>query len=201
MANMLLPDEEKTPPTFPVVCIGGSAGSLSAFVDILKQIPAKPGMAIVIVSHRAQEESGRLLLLLASATSMEVVEVTEGMVLEPNRIFVAPPHREITTDGVALRLAAVTQYHGWPTLVSEFLFSLASMCASRVIAIIVSGAGHDGSSALAAVKQAGGSTFAQSDARHVDMPQAAVDTNHVDHLLTARQIGSHLASMSAQLRA
>jgi chemotaxis response regulator CheB len=198
---MLLPDEEPTPPTFPVICIGGSAGSLSAYIDILRQMPAKPGMAIVIVSHRALGESGRLLVLLARATSMEVVEVTEGMLLEPNRIFVAPPHREITTDGVALRLAGVTQYHGWPTLLSEFLFSLASTCSSRGIAIIVSGVGHDGSSALAAVQEAGGSTFAQSDASHLEMPQTAVDANHVDYVLTARQIGRHLASLSANLAA
>jgi two-component system, chemotaxis family, CheB/CheR fusion protein len=129
-----------------------------------------------------------------------VVEVTEHILLKPNRVFVVPPHREITTDGVVLRLAGLTKYHGWPTVISEFLFSLASMCASRGIAIIVSGTGHDGSTALAAVKEAGGSTFAQSDASYPNMPRAAVDTNHVDYLLTARQIGRHLASLPAPSR-
>ncbi len=127
---------------------------------------------------------------------MEVVEASEGMPLAPGRVFVAPPHREITTDGVVLRVSVgSTNCYGRPTLISDFLFSLASRCNSRAIAIIASGAGNDGSGALAAVKNAGGSTLAQSDAHHPDMPQAAMDTLQVDYALTAREIGKYLASL------
>lgn len=201
VAKVLLPDGEKIPPNFPVVCIGGSAGSLFAYVDILREIPAKAGVAIVIVSHRALGDAGRLIKLLAKATCMEVVEVTDGILLEPGRIFVAPPQREISTDGVALRLSeSAPSKHGWPTLISDFLFSLASQCTSRTIVIIVSGMGYDGSGALAAVKQAGGWTFAQSDASYSSMPQAAIDTNCVDFVLRANEIGRYLASLNTHLR-
>ena len=192
------PDQKKTYPIFPIVCIGGSAGSLGAYVDILRQIPTKVGMAIVIISHRALNDRGRLVTLLAKATRMEVVEADNGMLLEPDRIFVAPPHREITTDGVTLRVAVgLTENHGWPTLISDFLFSLASMCNSRAIAIVVSGMGYDGSVALAAVKRQGGWTLAQSDAEWLDMPQAAINTSHVDLVLSANEIGKYLASLGA----
>src|SRR5215469_2166355 len=197
---MLLSDEGETPPIFPVVCIGGSAGSLSAYIKILRQIRVNVGMAVVIVSHRPMGDSGQFVALLAKTTHMEVIEVTDGMLLERGRIFVAPPHREITTDGVTLRLGVgLAENHGWPTLISQFLFSLASTCASRAIAIIVSGAGHDGSCALAAVKNGGGWTLAQSDAEYLDMPQAAIDTNHVDFVLRADEIGKYLASLNAHL--
>lgn len=173
MADMLLLGEKKPPPIFPIACIGGSAGSLPAYIDILRQMPAKSGMAFVIVFHRALDETGRLLTLLANVTHMEVVEVTDGMLLEPDRIFVAPPHTQIATDGVALRLAvSLAKYRGWPALISEFIFSLAIMCTSRAMAIIVSEMGYDGSGALAADKRRGGRTFAQSDACFLYMPQA-----------------------------
>ena len=134
--HMLLSDEGETPPIFPVVCIGGSAGSLSAYIKILRQIRVNVGMAVVIVSHRPMGDSGQFTALLAKTTHMEVIEVTDGMLLERGRIFVAPPHREITTDGVALRISVgLTENHGWPTLISRFLFSLASSCTSRAIAI------------------------------------------------------------------
>lgn len=97
--------KKKTSPIFPVVCIGGSAGSLAAYVDILKQIPPQFGMAIVIISHRAPNDGGRFITLLAKVTQMDVVEANDGMVIEPNRIFVAPARGEVTTDGMALRLA------------------------------------------------------------------------------------------------
>ena len=198
---MLSSDQEKTRSIFPIVCIGGSAGSLGAYTDILTQIPAKAGMAIVIIAHRGANEGGRIVTLLAKATQMEVVEANKGMLLEPGRIFVAPPQRAITTDGVALRVAmGLTKNHGWPTLISDFMFSLASMCTSRAIAIVVSGMGHDGSGALAAVKKQGGRTVAQSDAEWLDMPQSAIDTSHVDLVLSASEIGRYLASLSAHLR-
>lgn len=197
---MLLRDESKTPPFFPIVCIGGSAGSLSAYIDILGQMPLNAGVAIVVVSHRAMDDTG-LIPLLAKATHMEVVEVTDGMLLTPGYIFVTPPHREATTDGVFLKLAAgLTKHHGWPTLISQFLFSLANTCTERAIAIIVSGLGFDGSCALAAIKDAGGWTLAQSDAEDLDMPQAAIDTDQVDFVLRSKEIGKYLASVSAHLR-
>jgi chemotaxis response regulator CheB len=198
---MLIPDSNKTPPIFPVVCIGGSAGSLIAYIDILREMPAKARVAIVIVSHRATEDAGRLIALLGKATLMDVVEATDGMPLEPGRVFVAPPQKEITTDGLTLRISeGVPHNYGWPTLIGDFLFSLATMCSSRAIVIIVSGMGHDGSGALAAVKQAGGWTFAQSDASYPGMPQAAIDTKHVDFVLRADEIGRYLASLSAHLQ-
>jgi two-component system CheB/CheR fusion protein len=201
MANMPLPAEHSPPGIFPVVCIGGSAGSLRAYRDILGQMPINAGLAIVIVSHRAIDNAHLFVPLLAKMTHMEVVEVTDEVLLEPGYIYVAPPHRDITTDGVVLRLAAgLAKNQGWPTLISGFLFSLASTCSTRAIAIIVSGAGFDGSCALAAIKKGGGWTLVQSDAEYLDMPQAAVDTNHVDFVLRSKEIGSYLASLSEHLR-
>lgn len=198
---MRLSSENSPPGVFPVVCIGGSAGSLRAYRDILGEMPINAGIAIVIVSHRAIDYADRLVPLLAKMTRMEVVEVTDEVLLEPGHIYVTPPHRDISTDGVVLRLAAMpTHTYGWPTVISGFLFSLASTCRTRAIAIIVSGAGFDGSCALGAIKKKGGWTLAQSDAEYGDMPQAAVDTKHVDFVLRSREIGSYLASLSEHLR-
>lgn len=198
---MLSPHETQTSTGFPVVCIGGSAGSFRAYQDILGEMPINAGLAIVIVSHRAIDDADRLVPLLANMTHMEVVEVTDEVILEPGHIYVTPPHREITTDGVVLRLAASpTKNQGWPTVISGFLFSLASTCSSRAIAVIVSGLGRDGSCALAAIKDNGGWTLAQSDPEFLGMPQAAVDTNHVDFVLRSKEIGSYLASISEHLR-
>ena len=37
--------------TFPVVCVGGSAGGLDAYIRLLQNLPADMGVAIVIVNH------------------------------------------------------------------------------------------------------------------------------------------------------
>ena len=197
---MLVPFQGEKSPSFPVVCIGGSAGSLAAYTDILRLVPAEAGLAIVVVSHRPIEDAKQFVQLLAKAAQMEVVEVTDGMPLKSGRVFVAPAHREMRTDGLVLRLGiGLTQHYGWPTVISDFILSMADKCASRAIAIIVSGMGHDGSSALPAIKEAGGWTVAQSDAGCMAMPQAAIRTNNVDLFLRAQEIGKYLASLSAHL--
>ena len=42
---------------FRVVCLGGSAGGLQAYMDILRRLPANTGMAFVIAPHRAREDA------------------------------------------------------------------------------------------------------------------------------------------------
>jgi chemotaxis response regulator CheB len=195
---MPLPDGSKDPPTFPIVCIGGSAGSLPAYGEILRQLPSDAGFAIVVVSHR--RDAGHLVPLLARFARMKVVEATDGVLLESGCVFVTPSSRGITTDGAVLNLDAGPQKtHGWPTVISEFLFSVASSCRSRGIAIIVSGMGYDGSPALSAIKAQGGWTLAQSDPQYSGMPQAAIDTNQVDFVVTSEEIGKYLAFLSAHI--
>ena len=76
---------------FRVVCLCGSAGGLQVYMDILRSLPADTGMAFVVAPHRALENAHLLPQLLATVTKMPVVEVEEGMRLEPNRVFVMPP--------------------------------------------------------------------------------------------------------------
>lgn len=36
---------------FPIVCVGGSAGGLDAYIRLLKNLPADMGVAIIMVNH------------------------------------------------------------------------------------------------------------------------------------------------------
>src|SRR5438874_13470305 len=74
-----------------VVGIGASAGGLEAFAQLLTALPADTGMAFVVVQHLAPAHDSLLSELLGKATKMPVVEVTQGMTLRPNRVFVIPP--------------------------------------------------------------------------------------------------------------
>ncbi len=178
---------------FGVVCFAGSAGALQAYREILGNLRPDTGMAFVIVSHRGRGDSAPLLFLLRGWTAMPVVEVLNGMLLEPNRIFVSPAHAELSTDGIRLYLRVAPEARGWPVLVTVFLRSLARQCGSRATAAILSGRGNDGVAALGALKAGGGATYAQGDAEYDSMPMSAVATGNVDFVLTAAGIGRHLS--------
>ena len=181
---------------FRVVCLGGSAGGLEAYVSILHALPADTGMAFVIAPHRALENAGLLPQILERATTMPVLEVKEGMRLEPDRVFVMPPRVELTMADGVFHLRTTARPPGWPKTINIFLCSLAETTGPRAVAVILSGLDGDGSAALGAIKAAGGLTFAQSDAAYESMPRTAVETGHIDHLLPAAEIAKALLMLS-----
>src|SRR5664280_1088781 len=75
---------------FPVVGIGASAGGLEAFTRLLHDLPANTGLAFVLVQHLDPSHKSVLTELLARATSMPVIEASEGMTLAPDSVYVIP---------------------------------------------------------------------------------------------------------------
>jgi len=73
-------------PSFPVVGIGASAGGLAAFEAFFSGMPADvdPGMAFVVVQHLASDHKIILSDLIRRYTRMQVFEVVDGMVAQPN---------------------------------------------------------------------------------------------------------------------
>ena len=194
---MGLPIGRRSAHTFRIVCFGGSAGALHAYVAILNRLPRDTGMAFVVIAHTSREFPDLLRLALSPATTMPVINVEHGMRLSPNRVFVMPPGVEMTLAGDSLELRSVPDRHGWPTCISVFLRSLAQSAGTRAVAVILSGDDADGSSAIGAIRDAGGVTFAQADAPHSGMPDAAVATGCVDFVLPSSEIAGGLLALAA----
>src|SRR4029079_13141999 len=76
---------------FSIVGIGASAGGLEAFTQFLNALPADTGMAIILVQHLSPRHQSALPELLAGSTRMPVIQVTEGLEIEPNHVYVMPP--------------------------------------------------------------------------------------------------------------
>ena len=81
-----------TEQTFPVVGVGASAGGLSAYTKLLKNLPVDTGMAFVLVQHLDPKHLSMLPELLGRATLMPVVEIKDGTRVEPNHVYVMPPN-------------------------------------------------------------------------------------------------------------
>src|ERR1017187_5844545 len=91
-------------PQFPVVGIGASAGGLEACTALLKALPVNPGMAFVVVQHLDPHHESILHKLLSKTTEMPVMQVEDGMVLEPNHVYVIPPNKDMAVRERTLRL-------------------------------------------------------------------------------------------------
>ena len=82
------------PKKFPIVCVGGSAGGHDAYVTLVKNPSADLGVAIVIV-HHMQKAITVLPQILPRFTKMPVDLITEGLPIQPNRVFIIPANCDL----------------------------------------------------------------------------------------------------------
>ena len=160
---------------FPIVCVGGSAGGLDAYIRLLQNLPADMGVAIVIVNHITLFPT-RLHEVLPRFTSMPVELITENLVIEPNHVFIIPSNCDLHVDGEVSQLKPISKPRGWPDVITVFLKSLTECWDGKLIAVIVSGYDGDGAAALCGIKEVGGITIAQKldTASQPDMPESAI---------------------------
>ncbi len=180
---------------FPIVGIGASAGGLEACRHLLDALPAGNGMAFILVQHLDPNHESMMVDLLAGQTSMTVCQVTDGMPVERDHLYVIPPGAYLSAGSGVLHLTEPQARHGARLPFDFLLNSLADEYGERAICVILSGTGADGSLGLKAVKSKGGYIIAQSpdEAAYDGMPRSAIATGMVDRVLTVAQIPETLA--------
>lgn len=191
--------EKQTAKNFPVVCVGGSAGGLDAYTRLLSNLPADLGAAIVIVNHQ-RKFATFLHQILPKFTTMPVELISEGVELEPNKVFIIPSGRDLHLINGKLRLKPISKPRGWPDVITVFLRSLTKNWDGKIIAVIVSGYDGDGADALFGIKNIGGITIAQKpDTAGVpDMPESAIKTGCIDFILPPESIAGQIRKIADQ---
>ena len=182
---------------FPVVCVGGSAGGLDAYIRLLKQLPADMGVAVVIVNHITLMPT-QLHQVLPRFSRMPVELITDELLIQPDRVYISPANRDLHVDGEVFHLAPISKPRGWPDVITVFLRSLTQFWDGPLIAVIVSGYDGDGAAALSGIKQVGGITMAQrlDTATQPDMPESAIASGCIDFVLSPEDIAREIVRIA-----
>ena len=146
----------KVEAAFPVVAIGASAGGLDAFRTLLTALPAKSSMAFILVQHLDPSHTSMMVELLSPCASMPVLEAGEGTRLQPGHIYIGPPGRYLAVRDGTVHHSRPTATKGVRMPIDFLLQSLAEKLGERVVCLILSGTGTDGSVGAKAIKEAGG---------------------------------------------
>jgi two-component system, chemotaxis family, protein-glutamate methylesterase/glutaminase len=182
---------------FPVVCVGGSAGGLDAYIRLLQNLPADMGVAIVIVNH-VRTLATLLHEILPRYTTMPVNLITERLDIMPNHVFIIPEQRDLHVLNEEFRLKPISKPRGWPDVITVFLRSLTNNWDGKLIAVIVSGYDGDGAEALCGIKAVGGITIAQKPetAKQPDMPESAIASGCIDFILSPEDIAKEIVRIA-----
>jgi two-component system CheB/CheR fusion protein len=169
----------------------------------LDALPAKCGMAFILVQHLDPTHESMMVDLLAGHTSMTVLQATDGMPIKRDHLYVIPPGTYLSVEHSALHLTQPHARRGARLPFDFLLNTLATDCGSRAIAVILSGTGADGSGGLNAISESGGLVIVQDpdEASHDGMPRNAILTGLVDLVLPVAKIPGALGKDRPRLAA
>lgn len=186
--------------TRPVVGVGASAGGLEAFTQLLAHLPADTGMVFLLVQHLDPRQESHLANILAKVTVMPVLEATNGLLVQPNHVYVIPPNSIMVFAHGVLHLTPRSEGSGLHLPVDALFRSLAEDQQQRAIGVVLSGTGADGTIGLCEIKAVGGITFAQDEdsAKYPGMPHSAIENLCVDFVLTPEAVAMRLAEIGAR---
>ncbi|MCU1313110.1 MAG: Signal Transduction Histidine Kinase [Acidobacteriaceae bacterium] len=139
----------------------------------------------MIVQHLDPTSAGSLPAMLSRFSNLPVSEVTDGIEVKPDHVYVIPPNASMTIKGNSLRLGSRAP-SGQHLPIDLFFHSLAAEAGTRGIGVVLSGTATDGTDGCRAIKAAGGITFAQNEAsaKFAGMPRNAIASGAIDIVLS-----------------
>ena len=185
-----------------LVVIGASAGGIEATSTLLSTLPDDFPAPIVIAQHLNPQEASHLENILSRQSPLPVRTLLEhnSLPLEPGTVFVIPSdrHVDITDSDIWLREDSV----GRPKPSVDLLLERAAgYYGDRLIAVVLTGTGSDGSDGARSVKKAGGTVVIQNPqtAAHPGMPRSLAP-NTVDIVSELENIGAVLHDLLSDLQ-
>src|SRR5262245_569779 len=195
-----VPPAHKTSPAEPsrIVGIGASAGGLESLEQLFAEMPPDTGMAFVVVQHLSPDFRSLMDELIARHSEMPVLLAEDGVLVEPNHVYLMPPRKEMIIRERRLVLTDKDPTQGLSLPIDQFFRSLAQDQGPQAVAIVLSGSGSDGSRGIVDIKRAGGMVLAESvvSAKFDGMPLSAQATGVVDDARMPRDLARILCGLA-----
>ncbi len=181
-----------------VLAIGSSTGGPPALQTLFAALKGRVSQPILLTQHMPQTFTALLAEQLSRTGERPCAEARDGEPILPGHCYVAPGgwHMVVDRDGATpvLRLNQEPPENYCRPAVDPMLRSAAKIYGGGVLAVILTGMGHDGAQGCQAVAQAGGRFIAQDEASSVvwGMPGAAAATGLADAIMPLNEIGPWL---------
>jgi two-component system, chemotaxis family, protein-glutamate methylesterase/glutaminase len=174
-----------------IFVIGASLGGIDALCGVVEGLPADFPAPIFIAQHVASHSPGVLPSILTKAGRLPAAHPKSGELVEPGRIYVAPPDRHMLVHRGYVRLSHGPRENRARPAIDPLFRSAAVAYGPAVVGVVLTGQLDDGTAGLLAVKDRGGTTIVQepSEAIAPSMPQNAIHHVAINHRCTLAEMG------------
>ena len=190
--------QTKAPAPYDIVAIAASAGGVFALTEILGRLPADFPAIVVIVQHLDPRHRSLMPEIFGRRSNLPVYQAIESMDVRPGSVYLAPPDRHLLINRDGTISLTQTELVNFVRPSADLLFeSVAAAYGERAIAVVLTGAGKDGSMGVTAIKKRGGTVIVQDEAtsEFFGMPGAAIRTGTVDFVLSLDEIPGALVTL------
>lgn len=180
---------------YKAIVIGTSAGGLYALSSILQKLPVAYPLPIVVVQHRAKDQSYLLEDVLQSKSKIKIKQADEKEAIKGRYVYIAPPDYHLLVESnKTFSLSADEQVRYSRPSIDVLFESAALVYKETLIGIVLTGANNDGAYGIEMINQYGGLTIAQdpNEADFPIMPRASIATQKVMYVWTLAEIQSFL---------
>jgi len=187
------------PDDFELVAIGASTGGIHALSQLLRAIPARFQVPILVTQHLPVSFMSYFATQLAVLGGRPCDVAADRMRIRPGRIIVAPgdAHMRVvrTSDGSAIRLTHEKSTSGCMPSVDPMFESVAQVFGARALGVVLSGMGRDGCEGAKDLIDAGARVLAQDKTSSVvwGMPGAVANAGRASAILPPDEIGRLIA--------
>jgi two-component system chemotaxis response regulator CheB len=176
-----------------LVAIGCSTGGPPALQHVFQGLPLLP-VPFVVAQHMPPTFTRLFAERVNKLTRYEVKEGSDGEILVPGTVYIGPGGMQTevrrVSEGLQLRVFPAGSNDLYAPSVDRLFATASKACAERMIAVILTGMGDDGSEAIQVVREGGGKTIAESSDTAIifGMPAEAIKTGAIEQVLPLGQI-------------
>ncbi len=183
-----------------VVVIGASTGGPKALRDIFGQVKSPPIMPVLIAQHMPPRFTEAFADRLRKASHLEIKEAVAGEIVRPGHIRVAPGGKHLRVEGfvddaVKVGILEAQAQDRWIPSVDILLRSAAAFARDKLLGVVLTGMGKDGTEGARALRDVGAPLWTESSiSAAIDgMPQSAAAAHGAADRIPLQEMATHLA--------
>lgn len=168
------------------IIVAGSAGGVEALIKVLAGLPEGMQTPVICMLHLPANRDSRLAELFAERLPVPVREAADKQTIENGTLYFAGSgyHLSVEQDRT-FSLSCEAPVHFARPAIDVLMTSAADVYGAGLMAILLTGANHDGADGMAQIHARGGLTVVQdpAEAQVSTMPQRAIDRDAPDLVL------------------
>ncbi len=184
---------------YRLLAIGTSTGGPVALQSILTKLPEDFPLPVLLVQHMPGSFTPAFAQRLNALCKIKVKEAVNNENLEKGVAYVAPGgYQTIVTGSIGamqVRIESAQLGEIYKPCIDSTYKSLAKIRSNKILAVILTGMGSDGTEGAKSLKLSGATVWAQDVASSLvpSMPSSVAATGIADRILSLDAVGSILA--------